>query len=355
LLSEDAGRDVSIEHADDVAVHWSAGALLEQTISATAQNPASDFAVDLWKTFANWIEAIEAGDIDLNKTYFRLYVTPKRSGEIVKALSFADTDAAADKVVALVEAELSALSKKPAAYKFLKKFLDFDVKKRRKLIRRFSFESVHEDPLDAIRKLLRATLDERIVETACAFAVGRAKETADALLRAGKPAIISAYAFQKDFKAFVHKHDLSRFLDSLAPIPGDAEIEATLAKSPTFVRQLDLVDIPEDLKVQAVSDYLQASVNKTRWADEGKVLRESFREFDRNLVRQHGYIKLELGHLASDPKGLGRTLYGRCASSAVTLEGREVPDHFVPGCFNELSDRKLLGWHPDYMNLLSDE
>jgi len=208
--------------------------------------------------------------------------------------------------------------------------------------------------VDAIRKLLKTTLSSGMVETSCELAIGRAKETADALIRAGKPAIIPAAKFQKAFKAFVRKHDLSGLLLSLAPSPGEAEVKKTLAESPTFVRQLDLVNMPAEAKLQAVSDYLQASVNKTRWADGGHILPDSLDEFDKDLVRHHGFITLELEHI-TEPKRQGRALYGKCAQAAVPLEGREVPRHFVPGCFNDLADRRAVGWHPNFKKLLPDE
>ena len=34
------------------------------------------------------------------------------------------------------------------------------------------------------------------------------------------------------------------------------------------------------------------------------------------------------------------------------LDGREVPSHFIHGCFNNLADLMRLGWHPDYKSLL---
>src|SRR5438046_1147217 len=51
LLTTIEGTEVSLEHADDVAVHYPDGTtLLEQCKSALSQNPVSDWARDLWKT-----------------------------------------------------------------------------------------------------------------------------------------------------------------------------------------------------------------------------------------------------------------------------------------------------------------
>ena len=54
---------VTIEGADDITVVTARGIILEQNKSALSQNPVSDWAHDLWKTFANWIALIKDGHI----------------------------------------------------------------------------------------------------------------------------------------------------------------------------------------------------------------------------------------------------------------------------------------------------
>src|SRR5271168_2664859 len=81
LLTCPKGAQVSLEHLDDVAVHHGNGALtLEQTKSALKQNPLSDWAEDLWKAVANWLNSIANGNIPPEGTRFQLYVTPPRKG-----------------------------------------------------------------------------------------------------------------------------------------------------------------------------------------------------------------------------------------------------------------------------------
>ena len=77
----------------------------------------------------------------------------------------------------------------------------------------------------------------------------------------------------------MHKHDLNLLLTSIAPAPSDELVKQTLAQSPAFVQQLELVEMPSEHQLRAVSDYLQASVNKTRWAEAGLIVRESLAEF----------------------------------------------------------------------------
>lgn len=76
LLNAPSGASVSLEHLDDVAVHLvGAEVVLEQSKSALKQNPISDWAADLWKSLANWLSFMAAGEIDPATSHFRLYVT----------------------------------------------------------------------------------------------------------------------------------------------------------------------------------------------------------------------------------------------------------------------------------------
>lgn len=354
LLTSAAADSVSLEHLDDVAVHASTGIILEQTKSALSQNPVSDWSTELWKTFANWIEMIELGAIDAASTSFRLYVTPKRSGKFVQLLNDAATDSAADKAIAHIEKQAKKLKTPPAAYQYLKKLFELDVSIRRLLIKRFSFESGHNDPIDALRALISVTVADAMVDICCEFAIGHAKEAADALIRAHSPARINAGEFRRVFKAFVRRNDLSGILVALVDAPPASEVEKTLVEAPTFVQQLQIINLPTDLQVRAVSDFLQASANRTQWAEKGHIVRDSLSEFESNLRRQHRLVDLELedARPVLESKLRGRRLYVHCVGSKINLERREVPGFFVPGSYNDLANRLELGWHPDYKMLV---
>lgn len=55
---------MSVEHLDDVATAGTAGFTVEQAKAGTAKNPIANTSPELWKTFANWLDAIAAGQLD---------------------------------------------------------------------------------------------------------------------------------------------------------------------------------------------------------------------------------------------------------------------------------------------------
>jgi hypothetical protein len=354
LLNGENDDVVSIETRDDIEITTGKKLVLEQTKSALSHNPVSDFAMDLWKTFSNWITQIKNDQVVPSDTRFRLYVTPIYTGEIVSMLHAAKTDAAADKCVKHIQDKLDALPRRPSCYRYLRHLLELDPKTRRQLIRNFEYDSAHEDPVDAIREIIRAPLSQNIVDTCCEYAIGKAKEEADALIREDKIPSITSGPFQRAFKAFVKKNDLSGLLKSIATQPSESEVTATLAGSPPFVRQLDFIELPQDLRLRAVSDFLQASADKTHWAANGDIVEDSLQEFDNKLVKAHGFTKLTLEDQIPATAGalLGRRLYAECCKGSHKIEDREPPSHFIPGCFNDLANRVELGWHPNYVALL---
>ena len=179
LLNAPAGALVSIEHLDDVAVHLANGELiLEQTKSALKQNPISDWAADLWKTLANWLSFISAGEIDPAATSFRLYVTPTKSGAFATALSDAKSDDDVAKLLADLQKRLNKKKSPPACSQDVQTFLDADPAHRSALVKNLSVVSLDLDPVDPIRAIFKPTVSPLVLDLICERAIGAAKEAA---------------------------------------------------------------------------------------------------------------------------------------------------------------------------------
>jgi iron uptake system EfeUOB component EfeO/EfeM len=91
LLQSPPGFFVSVEVFDDVGVEGKGGEkTAEQTKSAVTTNPIADRSLELWKTFSNWLDAVEHGEIDAGKTLFELHLSKKRAGAIAESFAAAD-------------------------------------------------------------------------------------------------------------------------------------------------------------------------------------------------------------------------------------------------------------------------
>jgi hypothetical protein len=357
LLTCEKGALVSLEFLDDVAIHGTDGSLrLEQTKSALAQNPLSDWAPDLWKAISNWLESTEPGNLDPVHTFFSLYVTPVRSGNRAQALANVKTLGDVASIVSAISAELHDMEKPPACMPFLQRFLDASDDRRLTLLRHLEIVSADNDPIEPLRELMRATVAPNIIDLMCKSAIGFAKEEADRLIRARKTAIIDADAFKSQFRAFVQRNNLPGLLSFTAP-PEEAVVTSVLSQRRMFVRQLEIIEVTEDERFRAVSDYLRTSADKTVWAEAGLVFEQNLRDWDNDLIRRHGSICGEIADVHPEKEGRvrGRIVYRRCCGMDARIDDRVVPGHFILGCFHALADSFVLGWHPDYETLLRDD
>jgi hypothetical protein len=146
LLTCPKGAQVSLEFLDDVAVHnRDSTVILEQTKSALRQNPLSDWAVDLWKALANWLDTVSNGTIVPETSQFRLYVTPYRTGPWAQALN--DSNSAAD-VASLTQAIRSKFNKKKTltCAPYVQRFLDATDDERAAVVTKLSVLS-EDDPI----------------------------------------------------------------------------------------------------------------------------------------------------------------------------------------------------------------
>lgn len=355
LLIAPRGAKVSLEYQDDVAVHHADGKLvLEQTKSALRQNPASDWASDLWKAFENWRAMIVAEEIDPRLTEFRLYVTPQKTGAFVQALSAAGDADAAEASLKLIRAKLAKLKTPPGCAEYLQPFLDAPIAQQTDIVARFELESEGADPLDAIRAVLAPVISENQIDVLIKSGIGQAKQMLDRLIQRGERPMLDADAFRRDFHAFVRQNNLPGLLTSFGGAPSEDLVTDVASTRPTFIRQLELVDANDEERLRAVSDYLRASADKADWADRGVIFPGSLEIWDDDLVHRHRMIRGDVADLHSDRSApvQGRLVYRKCAQHQAPLEGRAVPGHFVHGSYNDLADRRLVGWHADYEALL---
>lgn len=351
LLSVPKGFKVSMEHVEDIAIHGPASTLiLEQTKSALTGNPAADRSSDLWNTLANWSE-LPLRTLELVES-FRYYVTPSKAGPLVSQLHDARDVLSSDTLLKKFRSRTFIGKLGVGIEPHISRFIAAGDDVCRRVIERFEFVS-EPNPLSAIQAKLTATIPDASLDEFCAAAIGIAKDEVEKLIRDGLSPIVDASRFRRKFRAFVRKYDFSGLLLPTVPTPADHQITQFIRNPPIFVRQLEAVDATATLITIAVSDYLRATADKINWADRGDIVDDSLAEMDISLIRHHEMAEDELidTHRYLEPAERGRTLYRRCASAQMPLEGRVLPSYFVAGEFNSLAEECRLGWHPDHRTM----
>lgn len=358
LLSSPRDASVSLEYLDDVAVHYSDGTLLlEQCKSALAHNPISDWSVDLWKTITNWLEVVEAQKVDDAKTSFQLYVTPCKAGKLSTTIHTAADSKAVEALAKQVMYKLNKKANSPTCIGYVQKFLNATEALRLAVVSKTSIVATDADPLEPLRNLLRPTIPEASIEVICTSAIGQAKEAADKCIRRKVPALVAVGEFQKNFHAFVQQNNMAGYLPTLTSPPSKEAAKAVLISCPIFVQQLQLIKATEEQQLRAASDLMRMSGDKIKWADQGFVFDGTFEDWESTLMRKHDSAQSEVleTYPEKTQEAQGRVIYSRCAAMEVPLDSRAVPGHFTHGGFNDLANRRKLGWHPEHQTLLDEE
>lgn len=355
LCEAPRGAFVALEVLDDVDVEYADGKkMVEQSKSGIATNPIANFSKDLWKTFSNWIDAIEAGAIDLGKTRFRLYVLQKKEGAFAHNLHYAHTRPQVEHVVR--EIRQSYEDELPGGCKpHIEKFLNYDPEKLANLVMAFELETGNDQLVEGIKDYLSLAVPEDLLEDTCHAAIGWVKNTSDDLIAAGQLAVLARSQFSDWMSTYNSRFSFNHLLKYTLPPPTAEEIEEGRPHALTLIRQLELIEMEKD-SADAMSDYLQSKTNKVRWGARGLVYEPEFDDFKKRLLNKWQLFgkEIRLLHSSAADVDKGQLLHLRCMVDSAKLNDVDSPEFFVRGTYHDFSNRKDIGWHPQFNDLLDD-
>jgi len=353
LVTAKSGDIVTVEVFEDIGVQSPNGfKVAEQAKTALDRNPVSDKAEDLWKTFRNWLKAVEAKKIDLKNASFELYLSTKKDGVIVKSFAKAIDKAQAEKAYNDARSVIMKTGggKRTRAESFAADFFA-DGKKSVavEIIKRFTL--VHGSGILAadLRSVFSTAFVPKELEDICIrYALGWIKMEAESLLEQQMPCAIAYDTFHSEMTSYLEKLRRKTVLQSTAEPPKPNEIE--MLKLAPFVQQLNLIDCDAADVLESINDYFVATSDRVDWVTRGWVNSSSFTELEstlkRNWKNEQKVINLEGQSL--DEKTKGKKLFYKCNMHRTRVEGMDPPDHFIPGCYHALADSLLIGWHQDY-------
>ena len=360
LLLAKKGGVVSLEVLGDVASHEAGGRVeLEETKSRTSlANPVADRAVDLWKTFENWLSAIEAGRFDLETSSFVLHVNGDFRGSIVDSFCEAQDPELAALAITAAETELLEGEKKLAASLQSHVAFVFDPARRDTLLQvvtRFALQSgsslSYQEMIDCLEE---KAVPSEVADVVLIDLLGWTKHQADSAITAGVATMISQREFATELTAKLRRIDWGIIVASLAAAPSEEDI--SLEKERTYVRQLDLIEVDRDDTLRAISDFLRARTDRIEWSARGIIHGTSFDELEDDLVSAWSSYRRRVSIQAKEASSTekGQFLFSECCLHRATLQGQIPPTHFIRGSFHTLADDQAVGWHPNYKTLLDE-
>lgn len=361
LIQIGPGGAVGIEVMGDVSAHQENGAVIsEEDKSSINGNPLTNRSKDLWKTFYNWIQQVTAGTLDIEKTDFVLYTN--QSGRRALVNLFNDSESESDSVRAIEEAsnQLSDISEDHEIWNYFNFIVNENTDLFKQVIMRFSLIVGPDNAYDDVRTQVRGLMisHERDVDLVSSVMNSWFQESILKLIFAKEPAIIRHEDCRVKFSVLlgeIRRRDLVDFAASEMSIEG--KLNKSLALRPTFVVQLDIIDASDDQKLEAFADYLKADYNRQRWIENETINEDIADDFERRLKTYWSAQtrKVEILNRDLDDKLKGELLLNDCITRQELIRDISPPDRTIAGTYHAIANRKDIGWHPNWKNLLAKD
>lgn len=360
LLDCSSGDSVCIEVLGDVGTIKSDGSVIsEEDKSSIVGNPLTNKSTDLWKTFSNWVQAAKDDELIITNTRFVLYCNKSGRSGIVDRFSEALSSDAAKSALEFAKNTLSDIDDKHDIWKYF----DFSANENEDLllqiIERFELDIVEGDIYDEIRD---AIINKHIPHTQVEFFLecmnGWLVKYVQGKIASKEYAVISWKEFNHQFNTYFDRSRKRELIDfTLQDLPGSSDIDGHIKTRPKYIQQLDVIKLNEDEIVRAVSDYLRADINRSQWIESEIIDENVAKDFEDKLCtfwrNQKKRIALTEPSLPDTDKG--QLLLSDCLSKLEVIRDMSPPDSTVSGTYHALADEPVLGWHPEWENLISKD
>jgi len=367
LATSQAGCQVGIETDDDVAVRRADGSLqaLEQdkhSIRAVA-NSFSDRSLGLWKTLATWAQAVQSAEVTAAQTAFFLVTNKEVPPGLASRISESTSDAEIDECIKHLQkigAEASQILK-PFASAVLAGENLFAL---REVVRNCQL-------LDGRRALASNTLLSEVTSRLQlpGWSLAQAGSIVDELLgwmhrhalatwQGNRPYWISRDHFVNQLHAILDRRRRLRDRERAEHLlPVDDELLGEQRGRP-FVRQLHLVTEDSSFVDGAIRDFVRCGIEKSRLSTEGNIADEDWVAFEAELISRWERIRSRVMRLSrelpEEDQGF-EVLTETTEEYRSRLAGAETDQiYLTSGTYHRLADATKVGWHPRFVELLSE-
>ena len=371
LISVEPELTVSTEAFDDVALDWNKKIQAEQLKSALSdQNPLANRSEAFWKSIYNWCTYIDNGELPADKEILLRYIVIANrdfaEGVLPKAIHESKSDLDVDNVIHLIEKEFYDKDSKPPAEDY-KEYIQYiiEVKNRNtvqlviKSLEIVKYSGDYDEKL--MKRFCTQAIPTEYVKELFYCMLGWVNDQVHKQTGQNKPAYISVNAYRDALKAHVRRMNIQTILTAVSAKPSGSEAAAEVQADGTYIRQLRLIDAPDDELVQAASDFLRSKCEVTEWSKRGIIVEQSLEEYSDYMVRMWKTKKTQISLMNQFPgKSAGQYLYETCKETAlsVKMQGSTPPPFFGSGYLHNLADAPAdhpkIGWHPNYVQLLQE-
>lgn len=365
LLNCKDGDSVSVEVFDDVGVEHEDGSkdAIQLKSALSNRNPVSNKAADLWKTMYNWLISVEAGVFDPGKVKFILFLNVNKQGTIVNGFHLAERYDEA--VLAWKNARREFYDEKGILKEIgeeYKKYIEYFFVQDRmemacKIIQNFELKKCIDNYTLTVRKEFdKSGIPADIIEPIYMGIIGWIDLNVTKMVENNEAIIISFENYQVQLRALYRDYNQKHSLMPHSVKPSKFEIQNELQQQRTYITQLEIIDCDYTEKIEAINDFIRASIDRTIWADNGDISFLSMQSYEETLKRswnlERKMIMIEKKNEL--PEEQGKLIYYKCQRNQIEMPSVSVPEFFQNCCYHLLADGLEVGWHPQYLEKIKE-
>jgi len=349
---------VALELLDDVV--WSGDGLAAELVQAKHHTSRAgglgDMAIDLWRTLGVWMDAHTPGD-PYGPTLTLVTTSVASLGSAAHALR---TDSYDDKLARELLERAATQSASVATKPARERFMSLSGAARSAFVARMRVLDGAPgiiDLDDELRKELHLVVPRGHEDVFVGLVWDWWLRQATGLLRR-----VIRTVSGLDLRAAIDRIR-DGFSENNLPttVPREAFDRGTVASyaGRVFVRQLDLVDPPPVILQRSIQDYYRAVTQSAAWIENNLVDLPEVTKFKADLRDEWDRVfawavsRLPPDASDGDRREAGKRILEQCLESTdVAIRPRYREAFYFRGKLHELADERLVGWHPQFEELL---
>ncbi len=359
LLKAGPGDVVCVEVVGDVALLAAAGHIIaEEDKSSVNTNPLTNKSKDLWKTFYNWITAINNHEISIHNASFLLFCNKTGRPGIVNTFHSARNEQEALKAISEAQDLLTDVGQGHEIWRHYNYVVNQHAPELAEVIQRFEFQTRAGAGYEDVREeLIKKHLNTNDIPYMVTSLSGWLQQELTERIAAKKPARIEWEDFDKQVKVLFSRARRLELIDFTQQEPvEDKDIQQQMKIRPCYLKQLEAIDCDVDEILNSVADFLMAKVNRDKWIANGCIDEAVAKEFQATLMTYWSNQKkrIEITETGRTEKEQGQLLLSDCKNRQATIRDSHPPSGTIAGTYHALADEPSLGWHPHWKLLFQE-
>lgn len=350
--------EIGVEDIDDVSVHLDNGNEIREQDKSTINSgsPLSDRSVALWKTLHIWAETILGSPSVIDTTEFHLATNGSLSA---KCLAGRINGASDEKTAVVVRDEIMGMI--PT--------LRDDLVPYGKTISKLSEEQLSNliikiTVFDKMSSKFGGDIDElqalRLFEPGMKVGLfdqmsGWVKRKIRELVESGIQPRITRADFDKELQGLFRKVTVARLSAIIEPF--DIDVDINEYESHGFVKQLDWINVDEDVMREAILNFLHAQDTRIKWSDNNAVSETALLQYEKDLKKCWETASRRAYRQPFPTDELkGQECLDLTLEQNTFIHNEIMPKSISCGNFHALAhftdeQEPIIGWHPSFKSL----